>query len=109
MEEGFARYTVQRLVNAGDQVGFLEVAGGDTHQVELVAVEDFDYALADGETWLLQLSGPGFVYAPAVEGAEAGFIHVMVEGKAVGKVPIVYGSTIEQVKDDKIPWYKRLS
>ena len=109
LEEGFARYTVQRLVNAGDQVGILEVAGGDTHQVELVAVEDFDYALADGETWLLQLSGPGFVYAPAVEGAEAGFVHVLVEGKAVGKVPIVYGSTIEQVKDDKIPWYKRLS
>ena len=108
LEEGFARYQVHRLVNTGERVGTLEVAGGDTHQVELMAAEDFDYALADGETWFLQLSGPGFVYAPAVEGADAGFVHVLVEGKAVGKVPVVYGSTIEQVKDDKIPWYKRI-
>ncbi len=107
LNEGFSRYSVQRLVNAGDRVGTVEVAGGDSRQVELVAAEDFDYALAGDESWSLFQSGPGFVYAPAVMGGEAGFIHVLVEGKSVGRIPIVYGSTIEQVKDEHIPWYKR--
>ena len=71
-------------------------------------MEDFSYALAEGESWSLWMSGPGFVYAPAVQGAGAGAVHELVEGKGVGTVPVVYGSTIEQVKDEQIPWYKRL-
>ncbi len=108
LNDGFSRYSVQRLVNAGDRVGTVEVAGGDSRQVELIAAEDFDYALAGDEAWSLYQSGPGFVYAPAVSGAEAGSVHVLVEGKSVGRVPIVYGATIEQVKDEHIPWYRRL-
>ena len=108
LNNGFARYSIHRLVNEGDRIGALEVAGGDNHQVELVAAEVFDYALASDETWELYLPGPGFVYAPAVAGADAGFVHVLVEGKSVGKIPIVFGSTIEQVQDVQIPWYKRI-
>ncbi len=108
LEEGFSRFTVQRLINAGDRIGSVEVAGGDVSQVELIAAEDFDYALAPEERWELSLSGPGFVYAPAVQGADAGFVHVLVEGKSVGKIPVVYGFTIEQVKDTHEPWYKKI-
>ncbi len=108
LEEGFSRYAVQHLVSAGDRVGTVEVAGGDVSQVELIAVEDFDYSLAPEERWTLSRSGPGFVYAPAVAGADAGFVHVLVEGKSVGKIPVVYGSTIEQVRDAHKPWYMRV-
>ena len=108
LEEGFSRYSVQRLVNAGDDVGTLEVLGGENARVQVLAAEDFDYAVAPGERPQLALPGPGFVYAPAVEGAEAGWVYVLIEGKAVGKVPVVYGQTIEQEPEEEKPFWKKL-
>ena len=108
LEEGFSRYSVQRLVNAGDDVGTLEVLGGENARVQVLAAEDFDYAVATGERPQLALPGPGFVYAPAVEGAEAGWVYVLIEGKAVGKVPVVYGQTIEQKPEEEKSFWKKL-
>ncbi len=107
LEEGFSRYRIQRLVSAGDRVGTVEVMGSDGGQVWLTADADFDYALAEGEDVGLLLPGPGFVYAPVTEGAEAGFAYVTINGKAVGKVPIVYGATLEQSPvEEKSLWEK---
>ncbi len=108
LEEGFTRYSVQRIVNAGDWVGSMEVAGGENQKVELLAAEDFDYALAPEERPQLALPGPGFVYAPAVAGGEAGFAYVLIEGKAVGKVPVVYGETIEQIPEEEKSFWQKL-
>ena len=108
LEEGFSRFQVQRVVCAGDCVGTLEVAGGENQRVQVLTAKDFDYALAPEERPQLALSGPGFVYAPAVEGADAGFVYVLIEGKAVGKIPVVYGATIEQSPEteEKSLWDK---
>ena len=108
LEEGFSRYIVQRVVTAGEYVDTLEVVGGENHKVEVLAAEDFDYALAPDEHPQLALPGPGFVYAPAVEGAEAGFAYILIEGKAVGKVPVVYGETIEQTKEEERSFLQKL-
>ena len=108
LEEGFARYTQQRVVNAGDKVGTVEVVGGETHRVEVLAAADFDYALAEEERPQLMLPGAGFVYAPAVEGADAGFAYVLINGKAVGKVPVVYGATVEQAKTEEKSFWDRI-
>lgn len=99
LEEGFERYTVQTVLQPGQKVGTLEVVGGQSARVEVLAAEGFQYALAQEETPSLALPGPGFVYAPAVEGADAGFAYVLLGGKAVGKVPVVYGQTVEQEKE----------
>lgn len=107
LEEGFSRYSVRRLVNAGDMVGTVEVMGGENHRVNVMAAEDFDYALADDEQTQLALPGPGFVYAPAVEGADAGYVYVLLQGKAVGKVPVVYGTTVEQTKTEEKSFWKK--
>ena len=69
MEEGFSRYAIQRVVNQGDRVGTVEVVGGEKRRVEVLAAEDFDYSVAPEEHPCLALPGPGFIYAPAVEGA----------------------------------------
>ena len=61
-----------------------------------MAAESFAYPLAEEENPCLMLPGPGFSYAPAVEGADAGVCYVVLNGKAVGKIPVVYGQTIEQ-------------
>lgn len=107
LEQGFARYTVQRVVKAGETVATVEVLGGENRQVSLIAQEDFSYALAPEETVQIACGGPGFVYAPAVEGAEAGYAYVLLRGKAVGKVPIVYGATVERQPEEGRHWWSR--
>nr|MBQ8244672.1 D-alanyl-D-alanine carboxypeptidase [Oscillospiraceae bacterium] len=99
LEEGFSRYSVCRVISAGDYVDTLEVVGGEHCRVTVLAAEDFDYALAPEEHPQLALPGPGFVYAPAVEGAEAGYAYALIEGKAVGKIPVVFGQTIEMEQE----------
>lgn len=100
LEEGFSRYRIQRLIIAGEQAGALEVAGGEG-VVPILAAADFDYPLAEGENVEIVLPGTGFVYAPVAEGADAGFAHVTVDGKAVGKFPVVYGETVERIQEEE--------
>ncbi len=108
LEDGFSRYQVKQILRAGDVVGSLTVIGGDGGCVQLVATEDFSYAMAEGETPELVLSGPGFVYAPVAQGAEAGYIHVTIGGKSMGKIPIVYGETVEQMQEPKKSLFQKL-
>ncbi len=108
LEEGFSRYSVQTIVTRGQTVGTVEIMSGESHRVEICAAEDFSYALAPEEQPRLTLPGPGFIYAPAVEGADAGFAYVLLEGKAVGKVPVIYGQTIEQTKPEEKNFWQKL-
>ena len=108
LEEGFSRYSVQRIVTAGDRVGTVEVVGGENCRVEVLAAADLDYAIAEDERPQLMLPGAGFVYAPAVEGADAGYAYVLIEGKAVGKVPVIYGATVEQTKTEEKSFWQKL-
>ena len=108
LEEGFSRYSVRRVVSAGDCVDMLEVVGGEGNQVEIVAAENLDYALAPEEQPQLVLPGPGFVYAPAVEGAEAGVAYVLVGGKAVARVPVIYGRTVEMQKEEQPGFLRKI-
>ena len=108
LENGFSRYTICTVVTKGQYINTLEVVGGENRQVKVLAAEDFAYALAPEEKPQTALPGPGFVYAPAVAGADAGYAYVLVEGKAVGKVPVVYGETIEQKPEEEKTLWERL-
>lgn len=96
IEDGFSRFTVQQLIHQGQTLGQLELAGGQEASVDLIAAEDFSYSLAQGERVTISLPEAGFAYAPVAEGQEAGFAHILVDGTAVAKVPLVYGKTIER-------------
>ena len=96
IEDGFSRFTVQKLIHQGQTLGQLELAGGQEASVNLIAAEDFSYSLAQGERVTISLPEAGFAYAPVAEGQEAGFAHILVDGTAVAKVPLVYGKTIER-------------
>ncbi len=107
LEEGFARYNFQRIVTQGDHVATLEVAGGERAKVEILAAENFTYAVAPEERPQLMMPGTGFVYSPVTEGADAGFAYVLIQGKAVGKIPVVYGQTVERTPEkEKTLWEK---
>ena len=108
LNDGFARYAVRNIVRKGQLVGTVEVEGGENCRVQLLAAEDFDFSLSQEENPQLMVSGPGFVYAPVTEGAEAGFAYVLIDGNAVGKVPLIYGQTIEQTVTEEKSWIQKL-
>jgi len=104
LEDGFSRYQVRRIVSKGDVIGTVEIAGGQEGFVKILAGEDFDYALSDGEVPEVKLSGPGFVYAPVVAGSDAGVAHICVGEKALGKLSLVYGETVEKTAQEQSFW-----
>ena len=108
LEEGFARYTRNQIVAQGECMGTVSVLGGESERVQLLAADDFVYPLTSEECPEILLSGPGFVYAPVVQGQEAGVGYVCLEGKVVGKVPLVYGQTVEYEKIQKRSFWERL-
>ena len=108
LETGFARYQPQRIVNAGDVIATVEVEGGQGRQVEVLAREDFDFYLAPEEIHQLMMPGTEFAYAPVVEGADAGFVYVLIQGKAVGKIPLIYGQTVEQEAEEEKNFFQRI-
>lgn len=106
-DDGFSRFQVRKLVNAGQIMGMLSVFGGQKATVNLVTTADFSYALTDKEAVSFVLSAKEFTYAPVVAGGDAGFAYVCVDGKAVGKVPLCYEETIEQhVPEKKNIWQR---
>ena len=101
LEEGFSGYQMKTLVSKGTALGEVEVVGGGNRRVEIVAAEDFSFPVAKEERPQTVLGGQGFVYAPVTAGADAGIAYVLIEGKAVGKIPVVYGATVEQEPEEK--------
>ncbi len=109
LESGFSEYEIQRIVSVGDVIGSVEIAGGQSGTVELLAASDFDYALSREEEPELILPGTGFVYAPVVQGADAGWAHVSINGRSIGKVPLVYGKTVETDVEERKSFLEKLT
>ena len=107
-EDGFSRYHTENIINCGQKLGTLQVFGGQEATVDVIAAEDFSFALANGETVETVLSNKGFVYAPAVAGADAGFAYICVDGKPVGKVKVVFDKTVEQKIPEKKSFWDRI-
>lgn len=108
LEQGFTQFSPKELLQKGQCLGTVPVAGGNAGAVELLADGDYCYAMRPDETWRLELPKPGFVYAPVVQGQFAGYAHIFVDDVAVGKIPLIYGETIEQQAVPKVPWWRKL-
>ena len=108
IEDAFSKFAVKTLVTKGELLGRVEVAGGEAGEVELLSDETFTFALRPDENVDFYLPAPGFVYAPVVEGAQAGVAHVMVDGISVGKVRLVYGQTVERTEEKKLTLIERI-
>ena len=108
LDAGFENYAPVKVVSKGEQLGYLEVAGGQCGYVELIAGEDFLYSLSKDEDLSIVYVEPGFVYAPTVKGTIAGVVYICVDGKPVGKCSIIFGETIEQIPSKKKSFWKKL-
>lgn len=101
LDDSFSGFNLQRIVTMGDCVGYREIAGGTPARVSVLAADNYVYSIAKDESPQLLLPGSGFVYAPVTEGADAGFAYVLISGKAVGKIPVVYGQTCEMLQPEE--------
>ena len=108
LEEQFSRYTPRQVVTQGECLGTVVVEGGENSRAEVLAAENFSFPFAPEEQPQTMLSGPGFVFAPVVEGAKAADAYVLLDGNAVGKVSTVYGKTVEQQAEKKIGFFERI-
>ena len=108
LNQGFSGFEHRRIVSTGEIVGFAEIAGGLSGNVQLLAAEDFDYVLAPEEKMTFVVPGTGFVYAPVAQGGDAGYVYICVDGKSVGKVPVRYGETIEKQPQEQRSFWQRL-
>lgn len=109
LEEGFEKFTQRQLVRKGDLLGIVNVAWGTSEKVSLVAAEDFFWSMAKGETIAIVLPGNGFVYAPISEGQSAGNAHILVDGEKVGTIQLEYGSSAEQIREERRTLWQRLT
>lgn len=108
LEEGFAGFSLTRILSENQKLGSVTVLGGTEDQVSLLAEADFVFPLAKDEQVSVELPGPGFVYAPVTEGAEAGHAHILVDGVCVGKVRLVFADTVEQQKTQEKSFFEKL-
>ena len=108
LEDGFTRYHLEQIVQKGQILGELTIFGGEAQKVQVLAAEDFSYALAQGEKAEIVLSGPGFVYAPVNCGDNAGVAYICLGQKVVGKVPIVYENSVQQTPSERISLWRWL-
>jgi D-alanyl-D-alanine carboxypeptidase len=108
LENAFSRYTLRKIISEGDFIGTVEVAGGKAQMAQLLADSDFSYPLAEGEEPEIVLSGPGFAYAPVVQGKRAGTAYICIGDACIGKIDVIYGQTVEQEEEKQIPFWKRL-
>ena len=106
--DALSAYTPVDIVSCGDVMGQLAVFGGQNEAVRLLAAEDFSYALAEGEKVTIALSQKEFAYAPVAAGGDAGYAYICVDGRAVGKVKVVYETTVEQTVPERKPFWDRI-
>lgn len=98
-QQGFADYSIQTIVEEGQVLGQVYVAGGNAQIVHLVAAEGFEYALASGEEPQILLPAREFAYAPVVAGSDAGYAYVKLGDKCIGKVELKFGETVERFQE----------
>ncbi len=108
LENGFTEFSVKTLINKGDFIGYLPVAGSNLQQVPLISNASFSYAVNEKEQIQIIMQNTSFVYAPVAAGQNAGSAYVLVDGNVVGKIPVVYGQTLEQIPEDKKSFWQRL-
>ena len=108
LEQGFAGFAVRELVAEGEVLGYRYISGGDGTHVPLLAGEGFSYALAEGEQVEIVLSPQYFSYAPVQGGRPEGSAYVVLDGRVVGQIPLVWGSSMEETKQKEKTLLERL-
>ena len=108
LEQGFGDFEILQVVEPGQVLGYRHILGGDGTHVPLVAAEGFSYALAPGEEIDIVLSPQPFSYAPVREGMDEGCAYALLGETVVGRIPLVWGSSLERIQQKEKTLLERL-
>ncbi len=106
---GFAAFGLQQVVTAGEAFGGMPLISGQAQAVGLVAKEGLCLFLKRDAEVEFQISRPDFAYAPVQAGSSAGRLHVLLDGKELGSVELVYASTVREdvAAQQQASWARR--
>ena len=90
---GFSTYPAQRAATLGQTVQEVEILGGQSTTVPLVAADSFAWPLAEGETLTTEIEMQP-ACAPVSAGDPAGEAVFLVDGVEVGRVDLLYGKDV---------------
>ena len=108
LDKGFSEYSQCTIVQKGQCLGSVAVLSGQQDRVNVLAAEDFSYAIRQDEKPYVVLSPPGFVYAP-VSVAQAGpAAYICIGDRVIGKIATVYENNVEVTAGQSRPWWKSL-
>lgn len=107
MDSGFADYRITPIVYEGQTLGTISVMGGNQTTVGVIAARDFSYSVTEDEQPYVLLGGRSLTYAPVAEGQPAGEAYICIGDQTIGKVPLVYENTVEQVTPEKKTFWQR--
>lgn len=99
LDDGFSQMTGEFVVEEGQVLGTVPLVGGAVEAVDCVASETATFGLFPGEVVETKLYLPKFAFAAVHRGQVAGYVALLVEGKELGRVPLVYEKTVAQKRE----------
>lgn len=98
LEYGFANYSLEKAVAAGDTFGRVSALYGRESSVSVAAAEDIYYVVKKGESVTPEVVPElaEAVEGPADAGVDAGAVAVLVDGSEVGRCALVTVDTIHR-------------
>jgi D-alanyl-D-alanine carboxypeptidase len=106
---GFEEYETRTVLSEGECVGTVPVLSGDRIEVHAVAQTTFTYSLLQDETPELRLHLPRMLFAPVTGGAAAGSADVMLNGRVLGTVPLIWAESVfETPTEHRMIWQRIL-
>ncbi len=106
--KGFGEYAQCEMITEGTCLGYASVLGGQAEYVPLLAAQGLSCQVAQWEEPRIVLRNNGVIYAPVAAGQSAGTAYICVGDSVLGKVPLVFGETVEQLQTDKPSLWDRL-
>ena len=98
LDYGFDRFVSKTVLTADEPVAHIPVLSGTRKLLAVAAKEDLSCPVAEGETVVVRLQLPRFVFAPVEEGTYAGHCEILIGGTVLASVPLYWQESAEQVK-----------
>ena len=106
LDYGFANYSMQTPLRAGQTACQTQVKGGVRASVEAVAQEDLCAAVGEGERFSVEYDFGEGVRAPVAQGQPIGTATLYIDGQSVATTPLLAAEALE--KRDLLSGLKRV-
>ena len=95
LDYGFEAFTSTRVFQDGELVATLPILSGKQETVDVIVPDSFSCPLGQGESLVIRLHLPRFVYAPVEKGTLAGYAEVLTDGHSLAKIPLYFKDSVD--------------